>query len=250
MKVIIVEDEKLSAEHLSNMLARIDASIEVVKTFDTVKRTVEYLKTAPSIDLLFLDIHIADGLSFEIFDKLNVETPIIFTTAYSEYAVKAFKLNSIDYLLKPIDVDELLAAINKFSKLNKRGVSDSENILNTLTTIYKQNKSRFMVKMGDTISSIKSEEIAHFVAEDGIVLLVNTIGKRFSVDYTLDQLEPLLDPNSFFRINRKVILNINLIQKVNSYFNSRYKITSPFLNEEESIVSRERVNDFKIWLDK
>lgn len=250
MKVIIIEDEKLSAEYLGNLLKRIDVSIEVVAMFDSVKKSVEALKKEPEVDLLFLDIHLADGLSFEIFSKIAIDTPVVFTTAYDEYAIKAFKLNSVDYLLKPIGKDDLHQAIEKFKKLNINQHTMLESITNVYHQLNKQYKTRFMVKLGESIVSVKTDDIIHFVAEDGITLLVTKDKKRYAIDYTLDQLAELISPIDFFRINRKVIISINAVQKVSTYFNSRYKINSELLSDEASIVSRERVNDFKAWLDK
>jgi len=251
MKTIIIEDEKLSADHLQRLLKRIDSSIEIVATIDSVKKSIEVFTTGIKADLLFVDIHLADGLSFEIFSKIKIETPVIFTTAYDEYAIKAFKLNSVDYLLKPIAIDDLKTSLDKFKKLNTIYQSNViEDIATAYRNINKQNKNRFMVKMGDTISSIKSEDIAHFIFEDGLVVLVTSANKRYTVDYTLDNLEELISPDMFFRINRKVVINISSIQKINPYFNSRLKITSGDLTDEDAIVSRERVNDFKSWLDK
>ena len=251
MKAIIIEDEKLSAEHLITLLKKVDISITIIAVFDSVKKSVEEFKKGLKADLLFVDIHLADGLSFDIFSKISVETPVIFTTAYNEYAIKAFKINSVDYLLKPIGIEDLRVAVDKFKKLN--GVNSSsilENITNAYQSINKQFKNRFMVKMGDNISSVKTEEILHFISEDGLVLLVTENNKRFVIDYTLDNLETLISSDVFFRINRKVIINIKSVQKVGSYFNSRLKLNSVTLNDEDSIVSRERVNDFKQWLDK
>ncbi len=251
MKAIIIEDEKLSAEHLVTLLKRIDSNIEIVALFDTVKKSVEEFKKGIKADILFVDIHLADGISFDIFSKIAIEIPVIFTTAYDEYAIKAFKINSVDYLLKPIGISDLKVAIDKYIKLNK---APQSTILNNINTVYhtlnKQYKNRFMVKMGDTISSIKTDEITHFISEDGLVLLTTLSGKRYGVDYTLDSLESLISPDTFFRINRKVIININSVHKVSSYFNSRLKLSSNSLNEEDGIVSRERVNEFKAWLDK
>ncbi len=250
MKVIIIEDEKLSAEYLGNLLKRIDASIEVVAMFDSVKKSVEALKKEPEVDLLFLDIHLADGLSFEIFSKIAIDTPVVFTTAYDEYAIKAFKLNSVDYLLKPIGKGDLHLAIEKFKKLNFKQHTMLESITNVYHQLNKQYKTRFMVKLGESIVSVKTDDIIHFVAEDGITILVTKDKKRYAIDYTLEQLTDFISPIDFFRMNRKVIISINAVQKVNTYFNSRYKINSELLSDETSIVSRERVNDFKAWLDK
>lgn len=250
MKVVIIEDEKLSAEHLATLLKKADPAITVEARFDTVKRAVEAFEKELQADLLFVDIHLADGLSFDIFTKTEIETPVIFTTAYDEYAIKAFKFNSIDYLLKPIGIAELKTALEKFRKLS---AGQSAFKLREMPGIYetmgKSYKSRFMVKMGENLASIKAEEVAHFIAEEGIVLLATGTGKRYPIDYTLDELGDMTDPKSFFRMNRKVIVNINSIQKISTYFNGRLKILSSALAEDDCIVSRERVNDFKKWLD-
>jgi DNA-binding LytR/AlgR family response regulator len=251
MKAIIIEDESLSADHLKTLLKRIDKNIEVIAIYESVKQSVDAFKNGISCDLLFVDIHLADGLSFEIFSKVAIETPVIFTTAYDDYAIKAFKLNSIDYLLKPIGIDDLKIALNKYKKINHVHQSNIiEDITNAYQTLNKNYKSRFMVKIGDSISSIKTEEITHFISEDGIVLLAINGGKRFITDYTLDILETLIDPQLFFRINRKVIVNINSINKVSPYFNSRLKIDFAGLEDADTIISRDRVTDFKHWLDK
>lgn len=250
MKTIIIEDEKLSAEYLSNMLQRIDPEIEIIATFDSVKKSIEEFQNGIEADLLFVDIHLADGLSFDIFTKIQLDIPIIFTTAYDDYAIKAFKLNSIDYLLKPIGKEDLKQAIEKFKKhSNFQPNKNLEDLSQLYLQLNKQYKNRFMVKIGESIISIKTDEIIHFIAEDGVVLLVNNLNKRYTIDYTLDQLENMIDPNLFFRINRKVIISLNSIQKVATYFNSRLKINSNQLDEDSCIVSRDRVNDFKKWLD-
>ena len=251
MKILIIEDEKLSAEHLCNLLRKIDTDIEVLDTFDTIRKSITSFKNGVKADLLFLDIHLADGLSFDIFNEIVVDTPVIFTTAYDEYAIRAFKLNSVDYLLKPIGLDELKNALDKFKKYNRNDYSVIlDNIVHAYHNINKQYKSRFMIKVGETIVSVKTSDVAHFLFEEGIVLLATTTNHLYPVDFTLDQLESLLDPAEFFRINRKAIIHINSIQKTGTYFNSRLKITSTHLQDENSIVSRERVNDFKEWLGR
>lgn len=250
MRAIIIEDEKLSAEHLELLLKKIDPEIEVIAILNSIKKSVELLSNEIKVDLLFVDVHLADGLSFEIFSKIVIDTPVIFTTAYDEYAIKAFKFNSVDYLLKPIGLDDLKSAIDKYKKLNSIPTRIILDIANTYHNSNKQYKNRFLVKMGDSIASVKTDEIAHFISEDGLVLLATLTGKRYTIDYTLDNLEPLIPPDTFFRINRKVIIHINSIQKVGTYFNSRLKLNSVALTDENGIVSRERVNDFKKWLDK
>jgi DNA-binding LytR/AlgR family response regulator len=251
MKAIIIEDEKLSAEHLAHLLQRIDTDIQILANYDSVKKSIVAFEKGIKADVLFVDVHLADGLSFEIFSKVNIDTPVIFTTAFDEYAIKAFRLNSVDYLLKPIGIEDLRVAIDKLKKMNQhQQVSMIENIAAAYQTINKSYKNRFMVKMGDSIVSVKSDDILHFIAEDGVTMLVTMNEKRYAVDYTLDQLESLISPELFFRINRKVIVSINCVQKASSYFNSRLKINSSLLMDEAAVVSRERVNDFKAWLDQ
>ncbi|MES2513138.1 MAG: LytTR family DNA-binding domain-containing protein [Bacteroidota bacterium] len=251
MNAVIIEDEKLSAEHLENMLKRIDPAFNVVATFDSVKKSIGAFQKGIHADVLFVDVHLADGLSFEIFSQIQIDIPVIFTTAFDEYAIKAFKLNSVDYLLKPIGAEDLRGALDKLKKFNtQQQVSIIQDMASVYQNLNKQYKNRFMVKMGDSIVSVKTEEVLHFIAEDGITLMLTNSGKRYPVDYTLDQLESLIAPDMFFRINRKVLICINSVQKVSSYFNSRLKINSELLHDEAAVVSRERVSEFKAWLDK
>lgn len=253
MKAIIIEDEKLSAEHLSNLLAKLDVSIEIKAVYDSVKNSITALKQKNDIDLIFLDIHLADGLSFEIFNELQIDIPIIFTTAYNEFAIKAFELNSIDYLLKPIGKKELEKSIEKFVRLNSNKNFETEHILKIASSLNlgetKTYKSRFLVKTGEQIKSIQVGEISYFLFDTGLLFLYNKLGKRFSIDFSVDNLENMLDPNIFFRINRKVIVNIESIEKISSFFNSRLKIKIQNLDDDSSIVSRERVAAFKDLLD-
>ena len=249
MNAIIIEDEKLSADHLINLLKKADRNICVIAVFDSIRSSIEAFRSGMMADLLFVDIHLGDGLSFEIFSEIQLDTPIIFTTAYNDFAIRAFKLNSVDYLLKPVGFDELKCAPDKFERQNQKNWPVMlENIVSSYQLMNKQFKQRFMVRIGETIISVKTADISHFLFEDGIVLLVTRTNNQYPVDFTLDQLETMVDPSEFHRINRKVIININVIQKTGSYFNSRLKITSPLLHADHSIVSRERVNDFKKWL--
>ena len=250
MRVVIIEDEKLSAEHLTVLLQKIDESITVSNYFDTIQASVTAFKEGLNADLIFMDIHLADGNSFEIFKQIQLEIPVIFTTAFDNYAIQAFKQNSIDYLLKPIALQELQFAIEKFKKQQQSGNKD---LISSIATAYqqmnKEYKNRFLVKLGQTIDTIPTEEIHHFETKDSLSFLVTNKGNHYVIDYTLDQLETMLQPKNFFRINRKIILNIQSIEKVTSYFNSRLSIASKFLDSEARIVSRDRVNDFKKWLD-
>ncbi len=251
MNVIIIEDEQLSADHLETLLAKINPDIRVVHRFESVKQSIDAFENGITADLLFVDIHLADGLSFDIFSKTQVTIPVIFTTAFDQYAIKAFRTNSIDYLLKPISIDELRRSLQKFNQLTRQQhAALIENLISAQSQQTKSHKNRFLVKLGEHIVSVKSEDIDHFISEDGIVLLTNKLGKRYPVDYTLDQLEQLIDPALFFRINRKIILHIDSVQKVSSFFNSRLKITSAFIQADDAVVSRDRVGDFKEWLNK
>lgn len=251
MKAIIFEDEKLSADHLINLIRRVDPSIDVIAVADTVRKGIEILKSNVSADLLFVDVHLADGLSFEIFEQVHTEIPVIFTTAYDEYALKAFSLNSIDYLLKPVGIGELTASLAKMKKLRTPAPPLMiDNILQAYRDISRQYKSRFMVRMGENIFPVQAGDIVHFISDDPLVLLVSKTGSRYPVDYTLDQLDTLLDPMQFFRINRKVILNIDSVAKAGNYFNSRMKVAAMHLPDDAAIVSRERVGGFKEWLGR
>jgi len=249
MKVLIIEDELLSAEHLVHMLHKIDSNITILDIADSVKKSKILLKEHPQIDLLFLDIHLADGLSFDLFEDLQFNIPVIFTTAYHEYAIQSFEVNNIDYLLKPIGKNDLEKALGKFKKLQKNSSQSIQQLLPLLEQNLKSYKSRFIVKLGEYIHAVNESDIHHFIAEDGIVLLVTNQGKRYPVDYTLDQLEQLINPAIYFRINRKVLIQLHAIQKLSSYFNSRLKIQTDFLMEEACIISRERVSEFKTWME-
>ena len=250
MNIVIIEDENLSAEHLTNLLQKIDLSIAVINYFDTVSASAKAFNEGLTADLIFMDIHLADGNSFEIFSQVKLEIPVIFTTAFDNYAIQAFKQNSIDYLLKPIALKDLQFAIDKFEKQKKSGnVELISSIAMAYQQMNKEYKTRFLVKLGQTIDSIPIEDIHHFETKESLSFLVTNKGNHYPIDYTLDQLETLIQPKQFFRINRKIILNIQSIEKVSTYFNSRLSITTKFLDNEARIVSRERVNDFKKWLD-
>ena len=250
MKVVIIEDEKLSAEHLTVLLQKIDSSIVVVESFDTISASVTAFKEGLNADLIFMDIHLADGNSFEIFNQIELEIPVIFTTAFDNYAIQAFKQNSVDYLLKPIAFADLQFALEKFKKQQQFGNKDLiSSIASAYQQINKEYKTRFLVKLGQTIDTITTEEIHHFETKESLSFLVTNKGNRYLIDYTLDQLESMLQPKNFFRINRKIILHIQSIEKVTTYFNSRLSITTKFLDSDAKIVSRDRVNDFKKWLD-
>lgn len=259
MKVLIVEDETPAAEQLAQFVRRYDSSVEIVDVLDSVDDSVEFLSRNPDLDLIFLDIHLSDGSSFDIFNDVKVCAPIIFTTAYDQYAIKAFKVNSIDYLLKPIKYEDLSAAIDKFHSLrgnNTAAAPQSEppidlaamqTMLQSLTHNYKK---RFLIKAGEVIRFTTVEEIAYIYAEGKITYLVDNERRKFIIDYTLEELESLLDPKIFFRANRKIITKISSIRKIVNYQNSRLKITVHPEFMTDIIISREKTPLFQKWLDR
>ncbi len=256
MKAIIIEDESLARERLRDLINRYDPGIEIIEEFDSVEDTIEYLSENKNFDILFLDIQLSDGLSFEIFNHLEIEKPIIFTTAYEEYSIKAFKVNSIDYLLKPINYNDLQSALDKYHKVIKGRKGslpfDYSQLTSLLTNASKKYKKRFIVKLGSKIQFKEASEIAYIYAEGKIVYMVlHGSQKKYMIDHTLEALENyLLDPADFFRINRKFIIRINAIQEVKNFINNRLKVIVSFDDEQEMIVSREKVSSFKKWLNQ
>lgn len=254
MKIVLIEDEQLALEHLEMLVKRYDSTIEIIANLSSVQTAVDWFRNHPSPDLAFFDIQLADGSSFEILDQIAVQCPIIFATAYQEYTLKAFKVNGIEYILKPYDYEEIENALDKYKQLrsnfSQQPTAQIENIRTVLQSLQKEYKNRFLVKSGSQLVSIKTEEVSYFFHENKIVWLKTQSNKKYAVDYILDQLEQLLDPKQFFRINRKYFIAYDSIQKVINYSNSRLKLQlvgAPV--EEEIIVSRDRVKDFKLWLD-
>jgi DNA-binding LytR/AlgR family response regulator len=267
MKAVIIEDEYLAAEGLELMLKRYDATITVVARLDSVKTSVEWFNKNPAPDIAFFDIQLADGLSFEIFEQAKVACPVIFTTAFNQYAIDAFKVNSIDYLLKPFGVDDIKKAFEKLKILRneiptesalRRGDSPTPSTPDLatmqrlmLSLTQKQYKSRFMVKVGDHLSAINVEEVAYFYSENKITWLKHLNGRKYPIDYKLEELDTLLTPNRFFRLNRTFISAIDAIKDVISYSNSRLKVVLKDPPDKEDIlISREKVQEFKGWLDQ
>ena len=255
MKILIIEDEKPAAEHLERLILEYNSSFQVVGKLETVKQAVEWLRAPKSdYDLVFMDIRLADGLSFDIFKHVSIFKPIIFTTAYNQYALEAFQVNSIDYLLKPLNKDDLNRGLEKLSSLRNSLTKTADNysvetINQVLSSLKKQYKSRFMVKVGDHLRSISTDKIAFFYAEGRHVYLVNWQNRKFIIDYKMEDLADLLDPAYFFRVNRSFILNIDAIKDVVIYSNSRLKIGTEPESEKEILVSREKVSAFKDWFN-
>lgn len=259
MKVLIVEDEELAVEKLQLMIFAIEKDVEIVGTTGSIKKTVEWLQTNAQPDIILMDIELSDGHSFEIFNQVEVESPVIFTTSYHEYAIKAFKVNSIDYLLKPIQKTDLKLALDKYRKLqltNKsEGTASAANIQLLLEELQskagsKEYRRRFLVKQGQKQMPVEVENIAYFYIFDRALFLKTLDNRKFIIDYTLDEIEQMLAPTEFFRINRSVIVSIKSITQLHDYFNSRLVVTLQPSFEEKTIVSREKVNDFKKWIGK
>ena len=251
IKVVIIEDETFAAEALENMILELRPEMKVLAHLSSVEESAEWFQKNRHPDLIFCDIHLLDGSSFEIFNAVEVKVPVIFITAYNEYAIKAFKVNSIDYLLKPINKEELQAAIEKFESLQQDGIGDQIENLKALLqqNSQREKRSRFMVKSGQSIKVIPAEEVAYFLAEEGIVLLVNFNGKRFAVNYSLDELEKQLDTHRFFRANRQIIVSIDAVEKAESYFKGRLLLQTNPRTTEDQVISSSKAGSFKEWLE-
>lgn len=252
-KVLIIEDEKPAAEWLQQLILKLGYDIKIVAVIDSVRGATDWFSKNTAPDLVFMDIQLADGLSFEIFEQVNVACPVIFTTAYEEYAVKAFKVNSVDYLLKPIAFDELEAAFLKFENQVKKEDEVQPVTLDLLNKVRemlrKQYKTRFVIKVGEHLKSIPVEDIQFFYSLDKATFLCTSDFKTYIVDYSLDRISEMIDEHRFFRINRKYILSNQSIADIVFYSNSRLKIKLKKPDEESIIVSRDKVPAFKEWLD-
>lgn len=251
MNIIIIEDEKPAARRLSRLLAELDVEVSVM--LHSVEESINWFQNNPHPDLIFLDIQLSDGLSFEIFEEIEVRSAIIFTTAYDEYALQAFKLNSIDYLLKPIDDEDLEIAVKKFKSLKpepQKLALDFEDIKKLLVNpIEREFKKRFTVRVGQHLKIINADEVECFYSENKGTYAATSDGRNYLLDTTLENLEAELEPKIFFRVSRKFYINVNHIKDIISYTNSRLQIKVNHFSEQEIIVSRERVRDFKLWLE-
>jgi len=250
MNALIIEDEPRAANRLKSLIQEVDSSIVIIAVLESITEGIEFLTANSNVELIFSDIQLADGLSFEIYRQLAHIPPIIFTTAYDQYAIKAFKNNGIDYLLKPVEKSELENALAKLNKLSKPTINTS--ILNLLSkqlqTEVKNYRERFMVKVGQHLKSITTSSIYAFYSLDKATYLLTNDGRNYIVDFSIDQLENTLNPSDFFRLNRKFILSINAPFEITAWTNSRLKIDLPNYTEEMIIVARNRTKDFKHWL--
>jgi DNA-binding LytR/AlgR family response regulator len=249
MKVIILEDESRAANHLQRLLAKVAPEMVIVARLESVRDGVKYLQNNPEPDLIFSDIQLADGLSFEIYNRISVKCPIIFTTAYDHYAIEAFKTSGIDYLLKPIEEERLRQAIDKAKHFSPDLSLEKILSINNPGS-GKSYKSRFMVKVGDKIRSIPVEEILVFYSQEKSSFIRTSDAHTYCIDYTLDQLEPMLDPERYFRINRKYIVSIDACTNILAWTNSRLRLKIDGVDDSDIIVARERVVEFKNWLDR
>lgn len=248
LDVIIIEDEKPAARRLERMLAKNELSIK--GTLHSVKEAIKWLRANPNPDLIFLDIQLSDGISFEIFENIRVKSAIIFTTAYDQYALKAFKLNSVDYLLKPIEEDELQTAIKKFQNIRPKHsqVVDFDRIKQLLQKDSQTYKDRFTTQIGQHLKLVETTEMECIYSEDKATYAFLNSGKVYLLDGSLENIFEQLNPKVFFRVSRKFIVNLNAIDDIISYTNSRLQIKLKNYDEDEIIVSREKVKDFKYWL--
>ncbi len=258
MHIFIVEDEELAVKKLVKTLYAIDAGLEVVGTADSIAASVEWLQSHPKPDLILMDIELADGQSFEIFNLTEVKSPVIFTTSYDEYALKAFKVNSVDYLLKPVQKDELESAISKFRQMKEtfRGEKPADTQITALvkelqqTLQNKEYRKRFLVKHAQKLLSIEMDRIAYFFSDDRLNFFKTFDDKKYVIDYTMDEIENMLDPDQYFRINRAFMVSIKSIDQIQDYFGNRLKLTLKPSIDKEALVSREKVTQFKDWMGK
>jgi len=261
MKVLIVEDEELAAKKLQKILLSVDENAEVVSITASIRDSVNWLQNNPPPDLILMDIELCDGQSFEIFDKVEVKSTVIFTTSYDEFALKAFKVNSIDYLLKPIQKEDLQSALVKFNKLKtmysegKSAPGQSQNMDNLIKELQlklqpKEFRKRFLVKLGQKLISIEVDDIAYYYSDGRLNFFKTKDHKKFVLDYTMDELEEMLDPECYFRISRSFYVSVNSIDQIHDYFGNRLSLLLNPPVDKEVLVSREKVTQFKKWMGK
>lgn len=255
MKLLIIEDEELAVKKLHKMLVSIDKDIEVIANLDCIESSVEWLENNDAPDLIMMDIELLDGQSFEIFNRVKVKSPVIFTTSYDEYALKAFKVNSVDYLLKPIQKEDLAAALEKYKKIFVSAAPPSINMDMLVKELQqklqpKEFRKRFLVKNVQKLVSVETEEIAYFYSDGRLNFFKTYDNKKYVVDYTMDEMEEMLDPERYFRISRSFYVSINSVDQISDYFGNRLILTLKPAVDKEALVSREKVTEFKKWLGK
>jgi two-component system, LytTR family, response regulator LytT len=255
MKVLIIEDESPAAARLQSLLHDVDPAIEVAEVLDSVELAVQHLKVASDYDVIFMDIHLADGRSFAIFDAVEVKIPVVFTTAYDQYAMQAFDVNGIDYLLKPVHKNRLVQALEKLKDIETHFAKNHpaiaiDKLMNYIAqTSEKAYKTRFLVTKGESLLPINIEQVAYFFAQDKFVFLVTDDKQQHILNASLDELAAKLNPKQFFRANRQFIVSLKSVKKVHYYFNYKLKIELTPPCTDEVLVSRARISDFKLWLE-
>lgn len=252
MKVVIIEDEPLAATRLEIMLREYDPEIMVVARHDSIEDSVNYFRHNIHPDLVFLDIELADGNSFTIFSRVQVNSPVIFTTAYDQYAMEAFRLFSIDYLLKPVSQEALAKSLNKFHSMSGLSLFNRQlpELFKKLQQPGKNYRTRFLVKSGARMFFVEGDQIAYFSIEGKAMYLTTLEGNRYLVDFTMEKLQEMLDPERFFRLNRSVICNSRSIKEIKTHFNNRLKVVMKAGGQvDEAIISRDRVHEFKKWAE-
>jgi DNA-binding LytR/AlgR family response regulator len=252
-RVLIIEDEPQAIKRLETLIVDLIPGVTILAKIDSIKGSVTWLRENSPPDLIFMDIQLADGISFQIFEQCQVKSPVIFTTAYDAYALKAFKVNSIDYILKPVDKDDMERALKKLNSLIQGKDHTTEmlaNIGEAVKLLTRKYKTRFVLKVGEHLKSIEVSDIQYFFSLEKATFAKIADGRKHILDFTLDQLEDVVDPEHFFRINRKYIVSAPAIQDMVSYTNSRLKLVLKGSDDSDIIVSRERVQEFKDWLDR
>lgn len=252
MKVLIIEDEAPAFRRLEKILLEVEPSTEILEVLDSVEDSVKWLRNHEAPDLIMMDIQISDGISFQIFDEIKVESPVIFTTAFDEYLLRAFKVNSIDYLLKPIKKEDLGHALDKFKSLTgekEQGV-DLSQLLKQISLTETTYKSRFLVKQGDKMLAIKTEDIVCFQSKHGVVHIVTKHGQKYLTDFTLEDLTNQLDPKHFYRANRQHLINADYVSVVHKHFKGKLLVEMNHFTEDQILVSSEKATSFKAWLDQ
>jgi DNA-binding LytR/AlgR family response regulator len=255
MKVLIIEDEQLGVERLTKHLKTIDPEIEIVGSAGSIKSSVQWLQTNTQPDVILMDIELSDGQSFDIFNHVDVKSTVIFTTSYDEYALKAFKVNSIDYLLKPVRKEDLKSSLDKYANLKKQfNTSPTYSIETLVSELKAQNnknyRSRFLVKQGQKLVSIETSDIAYFYADGRLCYFRTWDKQKYVVDYNMDELETMLDPQQYYRANRGFIICIKSVAQIHTYFNGKLKLDLTPATDKEVLVSREKAMEFKEWMGK
>ena len=254
MKILIIEDEPQAAQRLEALVLSLLDDVTILGKLDSIKKAVDWFKKNEALpDVVLMDIQLADGISFQIFDQCEVKSPIIFTTAYDEYALRAFKVNSIDYILKPVDKEELNAALKKVTARTRSETDIAQllrNVGETVKQLTKNYKSRFMIKVGEHLKAIQVNHIWFFHSHDKVTFCTTDENRSFILDYSVEQLETLINPDRYFRINRKYLVSADSIQDIISFSNSRLRLVLKGSSDKDVIVARERVQEFKDWLNR